>query len=280
MAGSDAERQATEVARYLSTGEHDMWFPAWTGSNTVDRLQRGTRDLQEALIAELQRRVAAVATTVAMPAALRELDGIGFVRRKAEAMVRGLFPQAEQDIVLSCVERAVMFLTPETIAAVVMDCDWLSTAWDVGNIYLASMHAEPLGADGPQLVGLCDNQRCYVSVQYFAETDPYADFVVHEIAHIFHNCLRRDMGLPETRGRKYPLAIHYSKRETFAYACEAYARIIERASSAAERQALARDFAGFGEGDSRVDPSEVAAIVRDACARRYGWAHIRDACRE
>ena len=45
-----------------------------------------------------------------------------------------------------------------------------------------------LGEDAPNLVGLSEETTCYVSPEYFAEDDPFADFIVHEAAHIFHNC--------------------------------------------------------------------------------------------
>jgi hypothetical protein len=35
------------------------------------------------------------------------------------------------------------------------------------------------------------------------------------------------MGLPYTRRREWPLELAFAKRETFAYACEAYSRILE-----------------------------------------------------
>jgi hypothetical protein len=34
----------------------------------------------------------------------------------------------------------------------------------------------------------------YVSPEYFAGSEPFADFIVHEAAHIFHNCKRRMVG--------------------------------------------------------------------------------------
>lgn len=56
------------------------------------------------------------------------LDLVGFGRGKAEPMVRGLFPKAEQDIVLSLLGCSVVFLTPDSIEPVLMSCEWLSSA--------------------------------------------------------------------------------------------------------------------------------------------------------
>jgi hypothetical protein len=54
----------------------------------------------------------------------------------------------------------------------------------------------------------------------------FADFVVHEAAHVFHNCKRFTVGLPETRTKEFLLPIDSHQRETFAYACEVYSRIL------------------------------------------------------
>ena len=120
---------------------------------------------------------------------------------------------------------------------------------------------------------------CYVSPDYFAEQDPFADFIVHEAAHIFHNCERRTIGLRETRTREWLLDIQFRKRETFAYSCEAYARIIARAKSPAERRALAAEYGSERRlSEERVDPVEVASIVAEAANSRNGWKVILRRC--
>ena len=73
---------------------------------------------------------------------------------------------------------------------------------------------------------LSEETTCYVSPAYFGEEDPFADVVVHEVAHIFHNCKRHKAGLRQTRRREWLLDIEFRKRETFAYACEAYACVL------------------------------------------------------
>src|SRR6202041_1771406 len=74
------------------------------------------------------------------------------------------------------------------------------------------------------------------------EDDPFAEFIVHEVAHVFHNCKRATIGLRETRTKQWLLDIEYRKRETFAYACEAYARVFKRSKRSAERLALAEEY--------------------------------------
>ena len=127
----------------------------------------------------------------------------------------------------------------------------------------------------------CRPQRgdqCYVSLEYFDEKDPFADYR-HEVAHIFHNCKRHAVGLPETRRREWLLDIDFRKRETFAYACEAYARICERSCDRGTRLALAGEYAALRPiPDERVDPSEVVTLVRTACTARSGWKVILAGC--
>ena len=251
-----------------------MLFPAWSGVNTVDRLNRGHRELLAALVAEVKRR----AGEPVVPPCLRGLDLVGFGRKKAEPMVRGLFPHSEQDVVLDLVGRSVVFVTPKSIRSILLGCERLDTAWTVANLYLGSAKAELLGKSAPELVGFSEELTCFVSLEYFRDEDPFADFVVHEVAHIFHNCKRRTAGLPETRTREWLLDLDFRKRETFAYACEAYSRIVQRSRTPADRRALAQNFHGFGVDDNRVSSTEIADLVRAACMRRNGWKVILGYC--
>jgi hypothetical protein len=75
------------------------------------------------------------------------------------------------------------------------------------------------------------------------------------------------------------LDIEYRKRETFAYACEAYARVLERGKSPAQRRALAEEYGrALRISEERVDPAEVASIVREAATARNGWKVILARC--
>jgi len=136
-----------------------------------------------------------------------------------------------------------------------------------------------LAEDAPHLVGLSEETTCFVSPEYFAEDDPFADFIVHEVAHIFHNCKRATIGLRETRTKVWLLDIEYRKRETFAYSCEAYARVLERGKSPTQRRALAEEYCrAVRISEERVDSAEVAGIVREAATARNGWKVILARC--
>ena len=258
---------AEAIERYLRTGSHDPSGAPWPG-NIIERSRRAHDELIQALVSEVTRR----AKTRPAPELAQGFDGVAFTRAKCEPMVWGLFPRVERQAVLALLERAVVFLTPANLELVLRHQRWLGTAWDLANLYLGSIGAEPLGEDAPAIVGLSEETTCFVSMRYFSESDPFADFVVHEVAHVFHNCKRDTVGLSATRRGEWLLDIDYRKRETFAYACEAYACIVGRARDLAGRAALAREYGRDGLiSEVRVDPAEVADILHEAGPRRNGW---------
>jgi hypothetical protein len=194
-------------------------------------------------------------------------------------MVRGLFPRREQDLVLPVLLRSVVFLSPGNIESVLVKCTWPRTAWELANLYLASLGAQLLSGEAPEIVGLSEETSCFVSFRYFDEQPPFTDFVVHEVAHVFHNCKRGSVGLHQTRRREWLLNIDFARRETFAYACEAYSWIAEHARGKASRLRLAEEYERtYIVPDKRVDPGEPGAIVRAAAEERNGGRVILAHC--
>jgi len=266
---------ASEINRYLRSGGTDVYHSAWPSHSFMERALQARSDLRGALVDEVLRR----SEGVALPDVPSPDEITALTRRRTEPMVRGLFPRAEQDIVLALVERSVVFLTPANVAEALIEESFDQEAWDLANLYLNSIGAELLGPDAPTIVGISQEATCFVTPRYFDEEAPFADFVVHEVAHIFHNCKRRVAGLRHTRRKEWLLDIQFQKRETFAYSCEAFSRIIERAPRFRARRELAAEFAErFTTSDKRVDPAEVADIVREASTRRNGWKAILARC--
>jgi hypothetical protein len=134
-------------------------------------------------------------------------------------------------------------------------------------------------AGSTHLVGLSDATTCYVSAGYFEEEDAFADFIVHEAAHAFHNSKRATVGLSLTRKTEWLLDIAYRGRKMFAYACQACACVLARGKNLAARRALAEDYAQKVRiPDERVDQAEVVEVVRAAAAERNGWRIIMAHC--
>jgi hypothetical protein len=75
------------------------------------------------------------------------------------------------------------------------------------------------------------------------------------------------------------LEIEFRKRETFAYACEAYNRILELGVDQKHRQKLLAELALKPlPGDDRVDGEEYLDILGEAVAARNGWKRILSRC--
>lgn len=268
-------KQEAAVQNYLTTGEHDPCHHGWPGGNLFAAAQAGDAALRSALIAQLRSRTA----SLAMPPALQISDVTALTRTRVAPMVGGLFPPHEQAAVLAMLERSVIFLTPDNIESVLQSAPWLHTAWSLANLYLASVGADMLSQDARAIVGLSEETTCYVSVEYFRDHDPCADYVVHEAAHIFHNCKRATVGLSETRRSEWLLDIDFGQRETFAYACEAYSRILMLGHTRAERQAaLAAHGDGPVPGHDSVDTEEYLDILGEAVEARNGWKRILQRC--
>jgi hypothetical protein len=115
--------------------------------------------------------------TVAVPE-LADLDCAAFARKKFAPMVRGLFPVAEQQVLLDMLARSLVFLSPNTIETVLNRED-PRTAWDPANMYLLSGGAKLLADDAPHAVGTSIGTACFVSMDYFRINHRFVDVVVH-----------------------------------------------------------------------------------------------------
>jgi hypothetical protein len=265
---------AEQTVHYIQTGESDILFFAWPGHNVIAKGQAANKALRAALIAEVCSRVSAVT----VPSDLIGLDVENFARQKLEPLVRGLFATAEQDTVLSMFEKAIVFLTPDAITAVLNREPWLSTAWDLANLFLGSVDAPLLADEAPNILGLATDSMVYASMQYFNSSNPYEDVIVHEAAHLLHKCRRDVVGLQATRQRKYLLDIFFRQQETFAYCCEAYGRLRELGVTAQERQQRLDELEDRPPPDASVDPDEYVDILREALRARNGWKCILQRC--
>jgi hypothetical protein len=74
-------------------------------------------------------------------------------------MVRGLFPRHEQDLALPVLLRSVVFLSPRNIESVLVKCTWPRTAWELAHLYLASLGAQLLSGEAPEIVGIVPDKR-------------------------------------------------------------------------------------------------------------------------
>jgi hypothetical protein len=270
-----ARRRAAVVRRYLRTGQHDHQALHWEGLSLQPRLI-AKEDLQVALLGAVRQRAAAVS----IPSLSLPEDVYGFARAKVEPMVRGLFPAGEQEPVLDLLARSVVFVTPETVEDLLRRQRWPHTAWALANLYLDSIGAELLGPRAPHILGVGEETTSYVSLRYFSDPEFLADYVLHEAAHLFHNCKRRTAGLPETRGCEWLLPIEFRMRETFALACEFYASITAAAATRAGRRELLARLEQERPRNDAGDGGAYLDILGYAIEGRNGWKRILDRCRD
>jgi hypothetical protein len=241
----------------------------------LEQTQAGDDGLRAALIEEVRRRTAGRECPSLPPG----FDAGQFVLGKVGPMVRGLFPAKEQPVLLDLFTRSLVFVTQDNIEKLLAEIEYLFTAWQIANLYLGSLHLPGLDGQPVELVGLSEATTFYVSMAYFRDGDPFADWVVHEAAHVFHNWKRNRAGLPHTRTREFLLEIAFAKREVFAYACEAYARILERAQSPADRRRLHAEYAQKWLPEAEgLDQAELVAVVGEAAGARNGWKRILERC--
>ena len=265
-----------EIARYLSAGEHDGLYAAWSGESLIACARNGELALRRALISAVNDR----APAAKVPEALADLDVAAFARAKLLPMVRGYFPVSEQTSVLEMLGRSVVFLTADNVDAVLRNTPFVGTAWTLAKLYLLSVGAESLSDDAPKIVGLSEGMTCYISTAYFQRESRFEDFLVHEAAHVFHNCKRATIGLPKVRGREWLLEIDFRKREMCAYACEVFSRVIALGSTPAARRRLLTDIENErAPPDDRVDVDDYIKILRNAVCSSNGWKRILESCK-
>ncbi len=267
------EVQMHQIEHYLATGERPAHTDDWPG-NFMSAARMRDEAMTTALIAEVKRRAEGRRI-----ASVPGMDFAQFTRSKVAPMVNGLFPAAERSNVLDMLEKSVVFITTDNIEQILSSMRWAQSAWDVANLYLLSIGAEPLGGKGSGILGLSEETTCYVSHEYFTVDDKFADFVVHEAAHVFHNCKRETVGLKETRTREFLLNIDFKERETFAYACEVYSRILEQSKTRQERISLAAEAVEeFHPPDEKVDVDKFRRCISEAAEARNGWKRILEIC--
>ncbi|MDR3617215.1 MAG: hypothetical protein P4L53_26910 [Candidatus Obscuribacterales bacterium] len=271
-------KQITErekaIQAYLETGKTDSCYPAWGGS-VFRGSQEGAKEVREALVAAVKQKSAEAAARMVAAPMMKSED----VRDKLRPMINGLFPKTEREIVLEAIANDVVILTTENVEQILLSESCSSTAWHLANLYLASIGSKPLHEDASCALGMNVGTTSYVSMKYFTQTDKFADYIVHEAAHAFHNCKRTLLGLRETRSREWLLNIDFGERETFAYACEVYSRILELGKSPAARIALAQEaIVDFVPPDEKVDVAKFHAALEEASRTRNGWKRILQIC--
>jgi hypothetical protein len=112
-----------------------------------------------------------------------------------------------------------------------------------------------LSDDVPQLDGICAAGCAWVLPRAFAAS-PHSDVLVHEVAHLLHLLRRDEVGLG---GEGLLIGVPPRRRETFAYACEAWAIALRAGGLQPEAPPL-------GQDDARVDRKRLERLLDEAAA--------------
>jgi len=98
----------------------------------------------------------------------------------------------------------------------------------------------------------------------------------HEAAHLLHYLKPRNYGLHVRRGQERFADVDFCHYELFAFACEAYSRVVlrgDRKSRISFAEKMQEGAISFPRGQIE----EVAALVMNAARARNGWRVIREA---
>lgn len=262
-----------DVRLYLETGKYDQLAHGWPGRNIWDQWAARSAAMREALIARVAPHVER------QPKSNLAAELHVEARRRIAPMVRALFVEQEQDVVLDAISSGFVLISADTIIPLLQDETDLKTAWRLAMMFLKGASALEIKGEDVDAVGMNDGLASYIIADEVFPSAPFMDVIVHEAAHAFHNCKRAGLGLAATRYREWLLNIAYGKRETFAYACEAYSRIVADAHSVRDRRAYLEELKRSPPPpDDRVDYTEYLHIMAHAIEGRNGWRRILAAC--
>ncbi len=269
---------AEELASYVVTGREDEdGWRRYPGESIAEKMTAHESALRHGLL----ERVRELEAGCSPPSVPQGRTTSAFLRDRLRPMIHGLFPVDERDHMLDVVTRSIVFLTQDVVHELIASTSWPDTAWNVARIWLNSIGAPPLSEDAVGLLGLSEGTQCLVSLSYFRDidADPFADYVVHEVAHLFHNNKRCYVGLPAKGRREWILDIDFRNRELFAHACEFYSRIAAAGRDRRAREALVEEFAPRAGGFSdQFDPDELVDVLRETASARNGWRRILRRC--
>ena len=263
------------IERFLRTGQ-ETWDGAGSGRFTPAQFKNNEAYRQAAKTA-LRILFHLLANLLPAEAQLVPQVAPEAIRRRIDPMVKGLVHGVWQEV-------ALRELLPRTFvlnfqgAKVAMDAElstcFMGSAW---RILWALFGDYGLKPDDIEMA--CDGiagDFAHVRWSAYETKDPYSDVVVHEAAHLLHYLKPRHYGLHVRRGQERFVDVEFCHRELFAFACEAYSRVVlhnERKSRISFVEKMQEGAFSFPRGHIE----EVAALVLNAARARNGWRVICEA---
>jgi hypothetical protein len=279
----DAARQAAGpgglsailIERFLRTGK-ETWEGAGSGQFTLAQFKEDEAYSRAAKTA-LRNLLDLLANLLPAEAQSSPPVPPETIRQRIEPMVSGLVQADWRDVALREITARTFILnlpgTRRALEAELSTC-LMGSAWQVLWALFGDHCLKPddikVGCDG--LAG----DYAHVRWSAYQTDDPYSDVVVHEAAHMLHYLKPSHYGFHVRRGQERFVDIEFHHRELFAYACEAYSRVIlqgERKLRIAFAEKLLDAAFSFPRGQIEA----IAALVLSAARARNGWRLIREA---
>jgi hypothetical protein len=199
------------------------------------------------------------------------------IRQRIDPMVKGLVQGDWRELALRELGQRTFVLNFQGAKAA-MDvelpsCD-MESAWRI----LWALYGD-YGLKPDDVEMACDGlagEFAHVRWSAYETKDPYSDVVVHEAAHLLHYLKPRNYGLHVRRGQERFADVDFCHYELFAFACEAYSRVVlrgDRKSRISFAEKMQEGAISFPRGQIE----EVAALVMNAARARNGWRVIREA---
>lgn len=275
-AAADGGLSAPPIERFLRTGEK-TWDGAGSGRFTLRQFNEDEayRQATKAALRSLFGRLADL-----LPAEARTMPQVApeIIRRRIEPMVKGLVQDDWQQVALPELTARTFVLNFQG-AKVAMDAElatcFMGTAWQILWAVYGDYGLKPKDVD-LECDGVSAGTFAHVRLSAYETRDPYSDVIVHEAAHLLHYLKPEHYGLHVRRGQERFVDVEFRHREQFAFACEAYSRVLlqhDRKSRIAFAKSM--NEGAFSFPSNQLE--EIAALVGEAARARNGWRVIRQA---
>lgn len=275
-AAADGGLSAPPLERFLRTGE-ETWDGAGSGRFTRAQLDQD-KGFSQAAKTSLRTLFSLLAALLPADSQLVPAVDPESIRQRVEPMVKGLVQRDWQDVALRELARRTFVLNYQGTRAALeaeLSTGWLKTAWQVLWACFEDYGLKPAGLQ-IECDGLSGGEFAHVRWPAYETSDAYSDVVVHEAAHLLHYLKPEHHGFHVRRGQERFVDVEFRHRELFAFACEAYSRVVlqgERKSRMSFAARMREDAFTF----SLDHLDDVAALVLTAAGARSGWLVIGEA---
>lgn len=263
------------LERFLRTGDR-TWNGAGSGRFTLAQFKE---DEEYTRAAKTALRTLLIQLGNLLPEEARAAPSVSpeAIRRRIEPMVNGLVLTDQREAALREIVAKTFVLNFQGAKAAIeaeLSTCFTGSAWRILWALFEDHGLKPksviVGCDG--LAG----DFAHVRWSAYETKDPYSDVVVHEGAHMLHYLKPGHYGLRERRSQERFVDVEFVHRELFAFACEAYSRVVQY-DGRSSRVTFAEKMREGAFSFPRAHLDEVADLVLSAARARNGWRVICEA---